>query len=196
MLVFRALRPVLPSRVRLLDIAPTKGFSDYCTNASDIEYLSVDKVSSIAMKRMDIQQLDLAADTFDLVTCCHVLDYVTDDIQGLREIHRVLKPEGVAILQERFSEDRLTEEWGRVRADKRDRVRHYGRDFRDRVAMTGFRFVELTFSSGPLLIGTSSPDSELDLFRSRVDAAYGGLRSDLRPGRGGPVRLGATAQAP
>ncbi len=38
-------------------------------------------------------------DTFDAVICNHVLEHVPDDKKGMREIFRVLKPGGFAVLQ-------------------------------------------------------------------------------------------------
>ncbi len=46
----------------------------------------------------DIEKLDFADKFFDLVLCVGVLEYLSDDTIALREIARVLKPGGSAIL--------------------------------------------------------------------------------------------------
>lgn len=51
---------------------------------------------------MDIQSMPFAENSFDVVLCNHVLEHVNDDLVALREISRVLKPGGFAILQVPF----------------------------------------------------------------------------------------------
>jgi ubiquinone/menaquinone biosynthesis C-methylase UbiE len=45
-----------------------------------------------------IQRLDVPDATFDVVLCIGVVEYVVDDGEAIREIARVLKPGGVAII--------------------------------------------------------------------------------------------------
>ena len=47
----------------------------------------------------DLLNLNFERDFFDMVLCIGVLSYVTDIRKAIRKIERVLKPEGVAILQ-------------------------------------------------------------------------------------------------
>lgn len=136
---FQSLRPTLPARLRLLDIAPNPGFTLYCSRDPSIEYLSVDLVSPLAMRHMDIQQMDFPDASFDVVVCVHVLDYVRDDRKAIREIRRVLASGGIAVIQEGFDPDRPTAEWGAPREEELGRVRSYGHDLRDRLEHTGFR---------------------------------------------------------
>ncbi len=46
----------------------------------------------------DVEKLPLASESFDKALCSHVLEHVLDDRAVLNEIHRVLKPGGVAVL--------------------------------------------------------------------------------------------------
>lgn len=49
--------------------------------------------------QMDIQRMDkVEDDSFDAFMAIHVLNHVADDCKALREIHRVLKPGGVALI--------------------------------------------------------------------------------------------------
>jgi SAM-dependent methyltransferase len=45
-----------------------------------------------------LTELPFADDKFDIVTAKHTLEHVDNPMQGLREIHRVLKPGGVAFI--------------------------------------------------------------------------------------------------
>lgn len=46
----------------------------------------------------DIQRLTLPDHSFDVVLCNHVLEHVPDDIQAIKEIFRILKPGGKALI--------------------------------------------------------------------------------------------------
>jgi len=136
---FNLVRPALPARLRLLDIAPNPGFTLYCSRDPTIEYLSVDLVSPLAMCRMDVQRMGFFDASFDVVMCVHVLDYVPDDCGAMREIRRVLASGGIAVLQEDFDPDRATVEWGSPNHEDLGRLRSYGKDLRDRLEQVGFR---------------------------------------------------------
>lgn len=45
-----------------------------------------------------IEALDFADDTFDAITCLGVVEYLDDDRAALRELHRVLRPGGLAVI--------------------------------------------------------------------------------------------------
>ncbi|HLC15579.1 MAG TPA: class I SAM-dependent methyltransferase [Thermodesulfovibrionia bacterium] len=98
--IFKETRTRCPEHIKLLDIAPNYAFSQYCKKDPSIDYLSVDLKLKLAMRHMDIQALELESKLFDMVICFHVFDYVKNDKQGLKEIHRVLKDDGLAIIQE------------------------------------------------------------------------------------------------
>lgn len=46
----------------------------------------------------DIHSLPYENISFDFVICCEVLEHVTDPKQGLKELNRILKPNGLAVL--------------------------------------------------------------------------------------------------
>lgn len=136
--LFRRVRPLYGERVRVLDIAPTLAFSTLCAADPDIDYVSLDRESRLAMIRGDLQRLPFRTGAFDFALCSHVLDYVPDDVLAMREIRRVLNDGGLAILEQIFHTDRPTEEWGGPRPEKLDRIRQYGRDYLDRLSQAGF----------------------------------------------------------
>jgi SAM-dependent methyltransferase len=135
-LLFRRLRPLLAERLRILDIGPTRAFAEACRAAPDLDYVSIDRVSKLAMLHMDVQRLAFAAEVFDVVVCYHVLDYVSDDRGAMSEIRRVLKRSGMAILEETIDASRRTAEWP-APTPYDGRVRQYGEDFADRLGEAG-----------------------------------------------------------
>jgi SAM-dependent methyltransferase len=56
------------------------------------------------LARGDIQHLPLPTSVFDLALVNEVLEHVPDDLEGLREVHRVLRPGGHVVV---FSPNRL-----------------------------------------------------------------------------------------
>lgn len=104
---------------------------------------------------MDIHHMPFEANRFDVVLCNHVLEHVQDDLQALREIHRVLKSGGRAILQVPFFSpvpDATVEDGSVVDSGAReklfgqaDHVRRYGKDYPQRIARAGLTVIEETF---------------------------------------------------
>jgi SAM-dependent methyltransferase len=61
-------------------------------------YLSADLFRTNVDRQVDVQNMPLADNSFDVILCSMVLHYVEDFEAGLREINRVLKPGGLAML--------------------------------------------------------------------------------------------------
>jgi len=100
---------------------------------------------------LDVTAMPFPDDQFDLILCSHVLEHVPDDRQAMRELYRVLKPGGWAILMVPL--DRacaVTQEDATVvdpEERKRlygqfDHVRLYGRDYAERLKSAGFTVTE------------------------------------------------------
>ncbi len=53
--------------------------------------------------KIDITNIPFENDYFDLVISNHVLEHIPNYIKALKEVHRVLKPGGIAILQTPYS---------------------------------------------------------------------------------------------
>lgn len=113
-----------------------------------LAYISIDLASPVAMMRMDITDLTFPDDSFDCILCYHVLEHIPDDSAAMRELRRVLKPNGWAILQSPVYRNRATtyedscivHPVDRERAfGQSDHVRIYGADYFQRLEDAGFR---------------------------------------------------------
>jgi SAM-dependent methyltransferase len=136
---------VFSKPVSILHIAPEKNLSARLRRSSNINYLSADLNSPIADVRMDITDIKAESDTFDVVICNHVLEHVADDRRAMRELFRVLRPRGFAILQvpisteETLEDPSISDPAERERCfGQRDHVRIYGRDYQRRLEDAGF----------------------------------------------------------
>jgi SAM-dependent methyltransferase len=87
------------SKKSILHIAPEACYIHRFEKIHGEQYITADIESPLAKVKMDIHQIPFSENHFDVVLCNHVLEHVRDDLQAMREIHRVLKPGGFAILQ-------------------------------------------------------------------------------------------------
>jgi SAM-dependent methyltransferase len=129
----------------LLHFAPEQTLSDKLARVEHLEYLTADLDPAKAMLQVDITAMQFDADRFDAVYCSHVLEHVPDDGGALREMLRVLRPGGwallmIPILQKQTLEDpSVTDPTEREQLfGQHDHVRAYGPDFLDRVRAAGF----------------------------------------------------------
>ena len=138
------------SGASVLHFAPEKWVASRIEACRPARYVKGDLFPSReGVERMDVTAIPYAAASFDWVLCNHVLEHVPDDVQALREIHRVLKPGGIAILQTPFASglEKTLEDPDEINTDAKriafygqdDHLRLYGRDLFDRIRAAGFQ---------------------------------------------------------
>jgi SAM-dependent methyltransferase len=147
------------SGARVLHFAPEQHLQRLISRAAPSEYVLGDLYPMRAeVQRIDLMDIDAPDESFDLVIANHVLEHVNDDARSLREIFRVLRPNGRAILQTPYAsllpsklEDlNIQSEKARLQAyGQEDHCRLYGADFPEFVA--SFGFVPMTASHASLL---------------------------------------------
>ena len=134
-------------KLKVLDIAPMQFFQEKCKKLPNLDYVSADISSPLAMIKMDITNINLPDNQFDCIICYHVLEHIPDDQKAMRELYRVLKPGGWAILQSPidFNRDKTYEDQNILLPDERERifgqkdhVRIYGRNYKNRLERAGF----------------------------------------------------------
>jgi SAM-dependent methyltransferase len=140
---------------KVLHVAPEQCFYGRFRAMQNLDYLTADLNSPIADVKMDIHDIQYPTNTFDVVLCNHVLEHVQDDQQCMRELCRVLKPGGLAIMQVPFEKGRketdedpsITDPEERIRRfGQYDHVRVYGLDYPDRLQKAGFSVTAVNYS--------------------------------------------------
>jgi SAM-dependent methyltransferase len=136
------------SGARILHLAPERHLKDFIAQAGPDAYTLGDLYPSRDdIRRIDLLDIDCPDASLDFVIANHVLEHVSDDARALREILRVLRPGGHAILQtpyasrlqSKFEDASITDEHARLHAyGQEDHCRLYGADFPDFVASFGF----------------------------------------------------------
>lgn len=132
--------------LKILEVGPSYCTSKFFRSLPNIEHISIDLVSPIAMIKMDLTNLQFEDETFNCIICYHVLEHIRDDLLAMREIFRVLKPGGWTLIQvpidinraETFENFTVSEKNYETIFGKSDHVRIYGLDFKQRLKSVGF----------------------------------------------------------
>ncbi len=84
---------------RMLEFAPGDALHKWLRRFPFIAYRSADLSRKTVDERIDLTAMNAYADrSVDIILCSHVLEHVPDDRKAMREIARVLKSDGFAIL--------------------------------------------------------------------------------------------------
>ncbi|MDR1526527.1 MAG: methyltransferase domain-containing protein [Dysgonamonadaceae bacterium] len=149
------------TKINILHIAPEAHlYPVFRRNIPHEHYICGDKFEEgytygRHVQPMDITSIEWASDFFHLIICNHVLEHVPDDRQAMRELYRVLKPGGKAILQvpislvlsETFEDFSITSPAERERVfGQHNHCRIYGQDYGKRLEEAGFTFRPVTLS--------------------------------------------------
>ena len=140
-------------KLAILHIAPepqiskalnSDGFDNYiCGDLFTEGYSYPDYVQN-----MNVLNIPYDDNYFDLIICNHVLEHVPNDLDAMKEIFRVLKKGGKAILQVPISNntEKTFENPSVVEPKERemvfgqfDHLRIYGQDYTDRLESAGFK---------------------------------------------------------
>ncbi len=134
-------------KYKLLHFAPEKNLSNIFRSKSNIDYLTADLYMEDVMMKVDVSSIPFNDNYFDIIICNHVLEHVQDDLKAMKELYRVLKPNGWGILQvpmsysldKTFEDPRISSAEDRIKYyGQKDHVRIYGLDYIARLKKAGF----------------------------------------------------------
>lgn len=149
---------------RVLHIAPEQAFYKRFRKLSHIDYITLDLESPLADIKADICDMPFEDNSFDMIFCNHVLEHIKDDNKAMKELYRVLKSNGIGILQVpieidrevTYEDDSITDYQQRIIAfGQYDHLRVYGKDYFDRLESVGFKTKKIDF-----LIAFSNEEQE------------------------------------
>lgn len=141
----------LPTRPRLLHFAPEPGLAAFFRGRG-VDYVAADLEAQpgTTTRKLDMTAIDLPDQSFDAVIAVHVLEHIERDRAAMSELHRILRPGGMAFIQVPTYGD-LTYEDPTLDAAGRERmfgiaghVRMYGTDIASRLDAAGFSTVTLS----------------------------------------------------
>lgn len=162
---------LLRDALDVLHIAPEYSFEKRLASLPTLRYTTADLDSPLADMHVDVMAMPFPDEAFDIVLCNHVLEHVADDRVAMREVHRVLRPGGWAILlvpidpsrAATFEDPAVTSAPDRLRRyGQEDHARLYGRDYAERLQAAGFTVTADAF-------GSTLPDEVVARYRLRRD---------------------------
>lgn len=131
---------------RLLHFAPEWTFLRHFRRTRSLDYVTADLESGLAEEHFDITRNPHPDDSFDVVLCNHVLEHVPDDRAAMREIARVLRPGGWAVVMVPVARGRAATEEDSTLTDRDERLRRWGQE--DHVRLYGADYVDRLHESG------------------------------------------------
>lgn len=138
--------------VKILHIAPEENISKVLLDSGFKHYICGDLFTEgynypDHVQNIDVTSIPFEDNYFEIILCNHVLEHVPNDIKAMKELYRVLKKGGKAILQvpisknshETIEDFSVTEPTEReVVFGQYDHVRIYGQDYANRLQSAGF----------------------------------------------------------
>lgn len=127
-------------------MAPESTLRRLIAKQRHLDYVTADLDPRKGQVQMDLTDTKQPDATYDVILCSHVLEHIPDDRKAMREMHRMLRPGGWALVLTPTRLDRPTDEDPSVQdPDERtrrfgqpDHVRYYGADLPDRLREAGF----------------------------------------------------------
>lgn len=142
-------------KLKVLHFAPEQAFYKRFRKLKNLDYTTTDLNSPLADVPADICDLPFKENEFDFILCNHVLEHIPDDTKAMKELFRILKPGGTAILQipqdlnreNTFEDNTITDRKERERIfGQYDHVRIYGKDYFDKLRSIGFKVEEVAYT--------------------------------------------------
>lgn len=141
-------------KIDLLHMAPEQPFIKRFRKLENINYTTADLFSPLADVKTDIRDMPFKDNSFDAFICNHVMEHIDEEQKAIKEVYRILRPNGWAILQVpidysldvTYEDDSITEPKDRENHfGQYDHVRQYGLDYPMRLRKAGFKVVEDDF---------------------------------------------------
>jgi SAM-dependent methyltransferase len=137
---------LLTSEVRMLHVAPEASLRVRIEHRLNVDYVPTEFEPDRPDEGVDLQSMPFGDESFDLIFCSHVLEHVPDDHKAMREMFRVLRAGGLAVIlvptrnhPHTYEDETITTPEGRTKAFGRfDHLRWYGKDVVERLRGAGF----------------------------------------------------------
>ena len=144
------------AKIKVLHFAPEQAFYKRFRKLENLDYTTTDLNSPLADIKADICNLPFDDNSYDVILCNHVLEHIPDDTKAMKELYRIMKPNGWGIFQipqdlnrdKTFEDNSITDKKERAKIfGQYDHVRIYGKDYFDKLRSIGFIVEEIDFTS-------------------------------------------------
>lgn len=132
--------------IKILHFAPEFALFRKLSKIKNVTYIDADLDQAYARNVIDITNIPFSENYFDYIICSHVLGHVPDEQLAIKELHRVLKTDGIALILSLLSDTDKTYEDDNVKTreaklnlyGESDLCRLHGKDFAKRLQTNGF----------------------------------------------------------
>lgn len=145
-LYFKKYTNLFTDKLSFLHIAPELCFIPLFKKLPNLDYKTADLESPWADIHLNIENMPLEDNSFDIVMANHILEHVENLPKALSEIKRVLKPNGKAILLSPINPNRETTYEDATITDPKEREKHFGQ--KDHVREFGLDYGSILKSAG------------------------------------------------
>jgi len=115
----------LKEKISILDFSPSRSIYRVLKGNSLLSYISSDLSRDfLSDVKFDITKIESHNDTYDLIICYHILEHIEDDYSAMKELYRVLKIDGVCIIQTPFKQGEIYED-SSIKSEEA-RTQHFG----------------------------------------------------------------------
>jgi SAM-dependent methyltransferase len=133
--------------IKVLHFAPEFGVFRKLSKNKNITYIDADLNPAYARNVIDITNIPFPEQYFDYIICSHVLGHIPDEALAVKELYRVLKPDGIALILTILSNKNKTFEDNSIQSveskiksyGEHDLCRLHGKDFSQRLESNGFK---------------------------------------------------------
>ncbi len=146
---------------KILHFSPEKNIYNFIKQHNEVVTADIEplfyKIIDDKIKNEDATRLSFAVNSFDVIIGNHILEHIPDDKKAIKEMYRVLKPGGRAILQVPYSTTILTTletpeinnpEKQSALYGQKDHVRIYQlQDYISRLQKAGFKVEVIDYSN-------------------------------------------------
>lgn len=111
----------------LLHFSPPKSLTTKLKSKENVKYITTDFVGEFETDfHFDITAITAENHSFDFIICYHVLEHIEADAKAMSELYRVLKPNGMCLIQTPFKDGDIYEDFSIT--SKAERERAFGQD--------------------------------------------------------------------
>ncbi len=148
--------PLFSDSLSFLHIAPEICFIDKFKKLKNLNYKTADLESPWADIHLNVENMPLESESFDVIMANHILEHVEHLDKALSEIFRVLKKDGWAVLlspinperEKTYEDSSITDPIERERHfGQKDHLREFGRDYAEVLASAGFLVEQIDYAS-------------------------------------------------
>ncbi len=153
-LFFEHRTKVFYEKTDIMHVSPNKSIARFLNNVSTVNQTvgSIEPEQFLEFNSiyLDIQNIELPDNQYDIVICCHIIEHVDHDEKAMSELYRIIKPGGFGIFQVPIALDlEITLEDKTLKTNKQrkiahgqvDHVRLYGLDYFEKLKKAGFEVV-------------------------------------------------------